>query len=221
MTNEPSSHWQPDRTGRKGDWITTQSGLTFWPIDPRPSEVTREDIAHALSLKCRWTGHCDRFYSVAEHSVRVAKAVRYLAAWTNPELSAEGLDQVELIGLLHDGHEAYMADLARPLKPFVSGWKDLEAGIDEAIFGHFSITPTDEEHQLVKQADNELLKAEARVLFTKHRAGGLDLGPVADWCQEAQAWLEEVEGLPPNYGWSWPTSKAAFLKSLETLTQGI
>ena len=61
--------------GRKGDWILTYSGIEFWPLDPRPEDVRIEDIAHALSMQCRFAGHCDRFYSVAEHSIRVADLV--------------------------------------------------------------------------------------------------------------------------------------------------
>lgn len=60
---------------RRGDWIQTFTGRRFWPLDPRPEDVCIEDIAHALSLKCRFGGHCTRFYSVAEHSVHVSNYV--------------------------------------------------------------------------------------------------------------------------------------------------
>jgi len=60
---------------RNGDWIQTFSGLQFWPLDPRPDEINIEDIAHALSLQCRFGGHCNRFYSVADHSIHVSMLV--------------------------------------------------------------------------------------------------------------------------------------------------
>lgn len=52
---------------RKGDWILTFTGRRFYPLDPRPEDVCLEDIAHALSLICRYNGHSRFFYSVAEH----------------------------------------------------------------------------------------------------------------------------------------------------------
>ena len=39
----------------RGDWMQTATGRQFWPMDPRPHEVFIEDIAHALSMICRFT----------------------------------------------------------------------------------------------------------------------------------------------------------------------
>src|SRR5487761_1741512 len=52
----------PTNGSRKGDWIATFTGRAFWPLDPRPEDVVIEDIAHALSMLCRYGGHCRRFY---------------------------------------------------------------------------------------------------------------------------------------------------------------
>ena len=57
---------------RYGDFIQTYSGIEFYPLDPRIEEVKLLDIAHALSNICRFTGHCNEFYSVAQHSVLVS-----------------------------------------------------------------------------------------------------------------------------------------------------
>lgn len=45
---------------RRGDWIQTFTGQQFWPLDPLVEEVHLEDIAHALSNLCRFTGHALR-----------------------------------------------------------------------------------------------------------------------------------------------------------------
>lgn len=82
-------------------WIQTFTGKQFWPLAPKASDVCIEDIAHALSLKCRFGGHVKKFYSVAEHCVRVMKILK-------------PADQ--LWGLMHDAAEAYLPDIAAPIK---------------------------------------------------------------------------------------------------------
>ncbi len=42
--------------------IVTYSGIEFFPLSPRPEDVRLFDIAHALSMKCRYTGQCHQFY---------------------------------------------------------------------------------------------------------------------------------------------------------------
>ena len=85
-------------------WIQTFTGKKIEPLRADPSQVNIEDIAHALAYKCRYTGHCEPFYSVAEHSVRVAGLLP-------PDL--------KLAGLLHDAAEAYLPDVAAPIKSLI------------------------------------------------------------------------------------------------------
>lgn len=109
----------------RGDWIQTAMGRQFWPMDPRADEVHLDDIAHALSMLCRFGGHCLRFYSVAEHSVLMARAApdRRLALWA----------------LLHDASEAYLVDVPRPIKPFLFGYDVAEARIMNAVAVRFHL----------------------------------------------------------------------------------
>lgn len=113
---------------RIGDFMQTATGRKFWPMDPRADEVFIEDIAHSLSLQCRYAGHCLRFYSVAEHSVLIA---RHLAAKHAPE--------VALWGLLHDASEAYLVDVPRPVKPYLKGYKMAEARVMAAVTLRFEL----------------------------------------------------------------------------------
>ena len=82
-------------------WIETFTGHKFEPLNPRAEALCLVDIAHALSMKARFTGHCLEFYSVAQHSIAVSNYCE------NPHL-----------GLMHDAAEAYLPDIARPLKPY-------------------------------------------------------------------------------------------------------
>lgn len=130
---------------RKG-WIRTYTGKKFWPLDPRPEDVDILDIAHALSNTCRYTGHCRSFYSVAEHSVLVS----YFC--NDP-----------LWGLLHDAAEAYLADVARPVKPGLTGFKEVEHRIMAAIAGRFGLAMPEPPN--VKEIDTRILIDEMRRLM--------------------------------------------------------
>lgn len=134
---------------RKGDWIQTFTGKQFWPLDPRPEEIDIRDIAHALSMLCRYNGHCLHFYSVAEHSILVSKHV-----------SAENA----LWGLLHDAAEGLgAADLLRPVKKNVSGYHKIEAGLQLATAVRFNL-PVDIPAE-VHEIDQRMLMDEKAVMM--------------------------------------------------------
>lgn len=47
---------------RVGDWIQTRYRVKFHVLDPQPEDFNIDDIAHALSNQCRFTGHTSQFY---------------------------------------------------------------------------------------------------------------------------------------------------------------
>jgi hypothetical protein len=129
-------------------WIQTFTGRAFWPLDPNPEHVCIEDIAHALAMKCRYTGHVKRFYSVAQHSV--------LASYTVPPMDA-------LWGLMHDASEAYLPDVARPVKRNMPGFREIEDKVMEAVAERFSLPMPMPES--IHHADLVLLATERRDLM--------------------------------------------------------
>ena len=133
---------------RNGDWLQTFSGLKYWPADPRAEDVNLQDIAHALSMLCRYTGHVDRFYSVAEHSWHVS----YLVSKPNA-----------LAGLLHDATEAYTNDISRPLKRSLPEYQQLENLNWLAIAQAFGLP--DELPVEVHEADRNMLSVEKSALL--------------------------------------------------------
>jgi uncharacterized protein len=158
-----------------GDWIGTHSGGKFWPLDPDPNDVNIGDIAHALSQQCRYTGHTHRPYSVAEHSLLV---------------SAHCPSGYELEGLLHDAAEAYLADVARPVKHRIAGLVEVEDRIHQAVCTKynlpFPISPQ------VKDIDNRILSDEREALFPRHNASEWFSG----WGEPRKLGVD-IECLPP------------------------
>lgn len=140
---------------RNGHWFTTYSGNKFFPLDARPEEVKIEDIAHALSLICRYGGHARQFYSVSQHSRHVAE----LLAKTH------GDDTLTLQGLIHDATEAYLGDMVRPLKLSMPEYCSIEERLDAVIHEALEVPyPCFEDRAIIKWADNTLLMTERREL---------------------------------------------------------
>jgi len=134
------------------DSIFTFSGGFMRPLDPTPEDIHVEDIAHALANQCRWTGHVSKFFSVGEHSLNVASLVA---------------DEFKLSALLHDASEAYLADLARPIKKapgLGEVYLEVEAKLEAAIGQRFGVLSL---HQspTIKAADEAALWAEAKALL--------------------------------------------------------
>lgn len=131
-------------------WIQTFTGRKFFPLAPDINQICIEDIAHALSNLCRYTGHTKHFYSVAEHSLLVSHQV--------PRRHA-------LAGLLHDATEAYLIDLAKPVKRLaeMKPYRDAEDRLARVIAERFGLDTV--EPPEVKEADLRLLATEAPQLM--------------------------------------------------------
>ena len=128
-------------------WIQTYTGKKFYPQNPKLEDIDIEDIAHALSMQCRFTGHCKIHYSVAQHSVYVS----YFAS-------------NKLQGLLHDASEAYISDISSPVKKtkYLEQYKVLEKIIQTKIYEKFNIDLVESED--LKKADMLLLAIEVKSL---------------------------------------------------------
>ena len=128
--------------------ITTYSGIKFNPIDPSLEDVSINDIAHALSFMTRANGHCKYFYSVAQHSINCSL-----------ESKARGYSKkIQLACLLHDGSEAYMADIVRPCKVHLTQYLALENKLQNTIWNALGIHfLTTEEYDSVFKIDDIIL----------------------------------------------------------------
>lgn len=178
--------------GREGEPIETFTGGRFYPFDPRPAEVQLEDVAGSLAHTCRFGGHCQRFYSVAEHSLYVAR-----------ELADCG-ERVQAYGLLHDAGEAYVGDIPRPVKARLGDFEAVEARIREAVWDAVGLpAPTESEWEAVMAADDRLLAHEADRL--------LDDG---SWATEAPELSYDLDAADPT---SPSEARGAFLDRARSL----
>lgn len=130
------------------DWMQTFTGRAFFPLHLGSNEIDEFDIAHSLSMQCRYNGHTRKFYSVAEHSLLMSYAV--------PEEDA-------LWALLHDAPEAYIGDMVRPLKKHMTLFREVDERIMDAVCERFGLPLGMPDS--VKEADNRIIENERAALL--------------------------------------------------------
>jgi uncharacterized protein len=176
-------------------WITTITGR-FFPLAPRADDVHMFDIGASLGNSCRFRGLTYVFYSIAQHSVHVADALRAISV------------RMALLGLIHDAPEAYLSDHVKPIKsriaytmkqlPEVLGIfectqminaSDAEDAIAEKIYAKLEISPpTEAEHQIIKQSDMRVFSTEVRDILCDDMQGWEHKPIVAPAPQRIRAW---------------------------------
>lgn len=172
----------------RGPFISTYSGALFYVNEMNVKDVPILDIAQALSMNCRFNGHIERFYSVAEHSVLVSKLVSRESA---------------LYGLLHDYAEAFVSDVPRPFKASITGHEEFESAVMANVCELYGLPlelPDD-----VAYVDTHICAAEARVLAKS----------VPEWVKHYDSNVvkpEDIKGLSPR------DARNAFMNRFNELT---
>lgn len=206
-----------------GGWIETFTGRQFFPLEPDFEQVDIRDIAHALSMKCRYTGHVREFYSVAQHSVLMEWNAKLAPAIPPPSVPITNtreeracLSRMRLEFaqrresertilrkwlLLHDSAEAYLPDVSRPVKQRLAGFKEIEERVLEAVAKKFNLPlPMPPE---VKVLDTEALATERRDFMTNCGRPWI--------CDGQKPWSERIKS------WSPKKAERKFLQAFNRL----
>src|SRR5262245_18679953 len=192
-------------------WQRMLSGRRLDLLDPSPSDIAVEDIAHGLARVARWNGQTlgDHAFSVAQHALLVTD----IAAALRPRTERRWL----LAALLHDAPEYVIGDLISPFKAAVGlDYKAFEIKLLRAIHRAFGLPEALPEPVTadIKHADRVAAYYEATVL-----AG---FGP-----EEAARYFGEPEGLPRVLRGQLlklaplpaPAAQAAFLARFQALAR--
>lgn len=171
------------------NWFQTSTGKIFPLPDFTPADFSIEDIAHSLSLQCRFNGHCLMFFSVAQHSVIVSEVVP-------PEHA--------MWGLLHDASEAYLSDILSPIKVLMPEYKTWEKRVMEAVCIRFGLPK--EQPSCIRTADLVSLATEKRDL----------LPPEAQMWQSLDGIEPTKKKIEP---WPWAQAEQRFLDRFKELEE--
>ena len=136
--------------------MNTYTGNKIDPMNMTASDISIQDIAHALSLTCRGGGHVSYFFSVAQHSINCMNEAK-ARGWS---------ERLQLACLLHDASEAYISDIIRPVKAHLSNYLEIESSIMNVILERFGLADlSEEENAMWKQIDDDMMNFELKNLM--------------------------------------------------------
>ena len=148
-------------------WFHTFKGhLIDLSRHPQTWTIDADDISNALSKICRWGGQLNEFYSVAQHSVLMAR-------------EAPSLD-LQRACLLHDATEAYLGDVISPIKKAMLAagamfYKDLEHRLHRMLEARYGLEKYALTSPEIKDLDLRMLRTEAEQL--------IGYAPETEWLQ--------------------------------------
>jgi uncharacterized protein len=181
-------------------FTVTGSGRKFYPTQPSRTDFNIHDIARGLSKANRWSGQTMFPYSVAEHSVHCSNL------FPNDPVKAYR-------ALLHDASEAYLSDVARPIKALLPHYQEIERNTEDAVYFQFGVETDDYDViDAVHAADIWMVFEERRQLFEFPQ---LVEGTYKDWTLKPILFFEQR---PVSIGpWSWSYAERQFLETYKRL----
>ena len=191
-------------------WQRMLSGRRLDLLNPSPSDIAIEDIAHGLARVARWNGQTvgAHAFSVAQHALVVEEIMTAL----DPGIDARW----RLAGLLHDAPEYVVGDLISPFKAAVGlDYKAFEIRLLQAIHVSFGL-PAELPAAVaaaIKHADRIAAYFEATRLagFSAEEAGRY-FGRPAALPQSLAERMDKLAGMPTA------EAQTAFLSAFSVLS---
>lgn len=172
--------------------VITASGKIIDILNPDPSLISINDIASALSKKCRFGGGINYFYSIAQHSC--------LVSWLcGPEMA--------MAGLMHDAAKAYCDDLIKPRKVTLGAkFEAVEENFLQTIFIRFNIDF--DLYPRISEYDQEAVISEYHALYYNNAV-----------FQKQIEFFSAVhtEYKSPTWWWDYRYAYSAFIQTYEAL----
>jgi len=186
-------------TGRPGVWLQTYLGRQLRVPEWNHDAICLEETAYVLSGIHRFGARTDPYYTVAEHSVRVADCIA--------QFGGSALEQ--FIGINHEGDEALLGfDPASPLLRLLPDLKALKRLAHESYMRRYGLPI--EMPAIVKHADLVLLATEKRDLMRAN--------PIMPAGSVPLKWTDLPPALPVKIG-PWPNPYARFVQRWRELAQ--
>jgi uncharacterized protein len=177
--------------------ITDSFGNAFDVQNPERGDFNIEDIAHSLAQIARFGGRCKDFYSVAQHSF-------YVSYMMGPKKAK--------IGLLHDASEAYLSDIASPIKPLLPDYVALEKSLQGKLALAFDLPVDAFEDPDLKLMDKKIQGMEAANLITNPQT-------VYAWCGYPDDTMFSIDrNFKP---WPWKDAKRMFINRYWEIFNGL
>lgn len=199
-------------------------GRYFWPMQPNHpgNDIDIETIAHALAVMPRWGGQTSYLgwdrddeplrYSVAQHSIHVADICALNRQKIVPGWDWKNSASPAALGQVHDAPEGYgFADLVRPVKYSVTGYKENENNLMDQIVVELNV-PTDQGiRECVRRVDNMMVFLERDELM------GPPVVPYSNEMDHPHITIHDV--VPDFYVWTAKEAKQRYLERWQTILE--
>jgi 5'-deoxynucleotidase YfbR-like HD superfamily hydrolase len=144
--------------------VSMISGKRLDLLKPHEADIDIHDIAHGLSMICRYGGQTSQFYSVAQHCSILSVVVPPLVLQQYPQTTEWELKEIAKTALLHDAAEAYTGDIKTPLKNLMPDFVErIEAPLELVIFKRFNLST--DWMRIIHAYDKRIVVNEMKRLF--------------------------------------------------------
>lgn len=148
-------------------------------------------------------------YSVAQHCVHVADIVNLNRRALVPDWDWDNSPAPTFYGLMHDGSEAYVRDVPRPLKGRLGDYYGIEAGLMDRIITEFRVPVDTGIREAVRRVDNMM------IFLERDEIVGEPVVPYSNEQDHPRFTIRDV--VPEFHVWDAKKAKRAFLDKFEEI----